>query len=185
VTIPIHRPKIQEKLFFLLSGMIVSIPLTSFIYAFPDLLLSLLPETMAATLVAVLFAPLVEEFSKAYPLFYRHAETERSIFTLGFLVGMGFGIVELVEYVVFLQVPILLRLPGVFFHASTTSIVAFGIAKKRPIPFYLIAVALHLSNNLLAAFWPLYLFGGPAIIGLTYFLCWFFYQKTEERMIPL
>jgi hypothetical protein len=185
VTIPIHRPKIQEKLFFLLSGVIVSIPLTSFIYAFPDLVLSLIPKTLAATLVALLLAPLVEEFSKAYPLFYRHAETERSIFTLGFLVGMGFGIVELVEYVVFLQVPILLRLPGVFFHASTTSIVAFGIAKKRPGSFYLTAVALHLSNNLLATFWPLYLFGGPAIIGLTYFLCWFLYQKTEERMIPL
>lgn len=185
VTIPIHRPKIQEKLFFLLSGVIVSIPLTSFIYAFPDLVLSLIPKTLAATLVALLLAPLVEEFSKAYPLFYRHAETERSIFTLGFLVGMGFGIVELVEYVVFLQVPILLRLPGVFFHASTTSIVAFGIAKKRPGSFYLTAVTLHLSNNLLATFWSLYLFGGPAIIGLTYFLCWFFYQKTEERMIPL
>ncbi|MGD0028782.1 MAG: PrsW family glutamic-type intramembrane protease [Candidatus Bathyarchaeia archaeon] len=185
VTIPIHRPKIQEKLFFLLSGVIVSIPLTSFIYAFPDLVLSLIPKTLAATLVTVLLAPLIEEFSKAYPLFYRHAETERSIFTLGFLVGMGFGIVEMVEYVVFQQVPILLRLPGVFFHASTTSIVAFGIAKKRPGSFYLTAVALHLSNNLLATFWPLYLLGGPAIIGLTYFLCWFLYQKTKERMIPL
>jgi hypothetical protein len=185
VTISIHRPKIQEKLFFLLSGVIVSIPLTSFIYAFPDLVLSLIPKTLAATLVALLLAPLIEEFSKAYPLFYRHAETERSIFTLGFLVGTGFGIVELAEYVILLQVPILLRLPGVFFHASTTSIVAFGIAKKRPVLFYLTAVALHLSNNLLATFWPLYLIGGPAIIGLTYFLCWFLYQKTQERMIPL
>ena len=185
VTIPLHKPKIQEKLFFLLSGVIVSIPLTSFIYAFPDLVLSLIPKAFAATLSVVFLAPFVEEFSKAYPLFYRHAETERSIFALGFLVGLGFGIVELIEYVVFQQVPILVRLPGVFFHASATSIVAFGIAKKRPIHFYLVAVVLHLSNNLLATFWPLYLFGGPAIIGLTYFLCWFFHQKTEDRMIPM
>jgi RsiW-degrading membrane proteinase PrsW (M82 family) len=185
LTIPIHRPKAREKVFFLLSGVVVSIPLTSFINTFSDVLVSFMPEVYAGIFSVVLLAPIIEEFSKAYPLFYRHAETERSIFTLGFLVGLGFGIAEMIEYVVLLQYPILLRLPGVFFHASTTSIIAFGIGRKRPVPYYLIAVVLHLSNNLFAALWPFYLLGGPFIIGLTYFLSWFFYGKTRERMIPI
>jgi len=133
----------------------------------------------------VLLAPFVEEFSKAYPLFYRHAETERSIFTLGFLVGLGFGIVELIEYVVLLQAPVVVRLPAVFFHASATSITAFGIAKKRTLPFYLIAVTLHLSNNLFAVLGPIWVLTGPPILAATYFLSWFLYGKTQERMIPL
>lgn len=184
VTIPIHKPRVQEKLFFLISGMIVSIPLTLFINTFSDYLLSVTSTVYAGVLSTVLFAPLVEEFSKAYPLFYRHAETERSIFTLGFLVGLGFGIVELIEYVVLVQAPVLLRLPVVFFHASATSITAFGIAKKRTLPFYLVAVALHLFNNLFAVLGPVWDLGGPAFVGAAYFLSWFLYGKTGEHMIP-
>jgi RsiW-degrading membrane proteinase PrsW (M82 family) len=159
--------------------------LTLFINVFSDYLLSSMSEFNASLLSTVLLAPFIEEFSKAYPLFYRHAETERSIFTLGFLVGLGFGIAELVEYVVLVQESILLRLPGVLFHASTTSIMAFGIAKKRPFPFYLIAVTLHLSNNLFAVLGPVLYLTGPAVIGIAYMLSWFFYGKTQERMIPL
>lgn len=183
VTIPTHKPKLEEMLFFLLSGVIVSIPLTSFIYTFSGNLLTPLP-TYAGIVSVVLLAPLVEEFSKAYPLFYRHAETERSIFTLGFMVGIGFGIVEFVEYVVFFHIPVLLRLPGIFFHASSTSIIAFGIGRKRPLLFYLAAVSLHMLNNLFAYLGPIYLLGGPVVIGLTYYACWFLYGKTEEHMIP-
>src|SRR4030043_2056460 len=116
VSVPLHKPKLQEKLFFLFSGMIVSIPLTLFINNFSDYLLPILPSNYIVLVYVVLLAPLIEEFSKAYPLFYRHAETERSIFTLGFLVGLGFGIVEFIEYVVLFQAPILSRLPGIFFH---------------------------------------------------------------------
>lgn len=143
--------------------MIVSIPLTLFINTFSDYLLSVTSTVYAGVLSTVLFAPLVEEFSKAYPLFYRHAETERSIFTLGFLVGLGFGIVELIEYVVLVQAPVLLRLPVVFFHASATSITAFGIAKKRTLPFYLVAVALHLFNNLFAVLGPVWDLEAPPL----------------------
>ena len=165
--------------------MIVSIPLTLFVTTFTDYLLSIGTSTVyAGVLSTVLFAPLVEEFSKAYPLFYRHAETERSIFTLGFLVGLGFGIVELIDYVVIVGQPLLLRLPLVFFHASATSITAFGIAKKRILPFYLVAVGLHLFNNLFAVLGPVWDVGGPAFIGAAYFLSWFLYGKTQEYMIP-
>ena len=187
MTVPIHRPNNQEKLFFLLSGIMVSIPLSAFIYTFSDYVFPSLPAASAGLISTVLLAPFVEEFSKAYPLFFRHAETERSIFTLGFLVGCGFGLAEFAEYVIFFNAPILVRLPGIFFHASSTSIVAFGIGRKRAFPFYMVAVALHMLNNLFAAtqLWPLYLFVGPVVIGLTYYLSWFFYGKSRERMIPL
>ena len=184
-TIPLHKPKLRERLFFLMSGAIVSIPLTLFISTFSDYLFILIPYNYIGLLSAVLLAPFIEEFSKAYPLFYRHAETERSIFVLGFLVGLGFGIVEFIEYIVIFQAPILVRLPGIFFHASTTSIIAFGISKKRSLWYYLIAVALHMSNNLFASLGFVWIFGGPVITALTYLLSWLFHGKTKERMIPM
>jgi hypothetical protein len=184
MTIPLHKPHSKEMLFFLISGIIVSIPLTVFINNYSGYLFFFVPSNYVGIFSVVLLAPLIEEFSKAYPLFYRHAETERSIFTLGFLVGLGFGIVELVEYVVLLQVPLLVRLPAVFFHGCTTSIIAYGIAKKQPVGLYIVAVALHMSNNLLAEMGDVWIIGGPLIIGLTYLLTWFFYDKTKQRMIP-
>lgn len=185
MTIPLHKPKLPEKLFFLLSGIVVSIPLTLFINTFSDYLVFSMPAEYTTIVSIGILAPFIEEFSKAYPLLYRHAETERSIFTLGFLVGLGFGIAEFVEYVVLFQEPIVVRLPGIFFHASTTSIIAFGIGKKRPFLFYLLAVALHLSNNLLALMQPLWYFLGPIIIGLAYSLSWYFHGVTRERMIRI
>ena len=184
VTIPFHKPKLKEKLFFLLSGAIVSVPLTLFISQFSDYLIASMSSLYASILAVAILAPLIEEFSKAYPLLYRHGETERSIFVLGFLVGIGFGVVEFIEYVVFFQAPVVLRLPGIFFHASTTSIIAFGIGKKRPTVFYLVAVGLHLVNNLLAILGPVWYVGGPVVIGLAYFLSWYIYSRTVERRIP-
>lgn len=184
VTIPLHKPRLKEKLFFLLSGAIVSVPLTLFITQFSDLLVVSMPPLYANILAVAILAPLIEEFSKAYPLLYRHGETERSLFVLGFLVGIGFGVVEFIEYVVFFKAPIILRLPGIFFHASTSSIVAFGIGKKRPTVFYLVAVSLHLVNNLLAILGPVWYLGGPIVIGLAYFFSWYLHSRTVERMIP-
>jgi RsiW-degrading membrane proteinase PrsW (M82 family) len=168
-----------------MSGAIVSIPLTLFISTFSDYLFILIPYNYIGLLSAVLLAPFIEEFSKAYPLFYRHAETERSIFVLGFLVGLGFGIVEFIEYIVIFQAPILVRLPGIFFHASTTSIIAFGISKKRSLWYYLLAVTLHMLNNLFASLGFVWIIGGPVITALTYLLSWLFHGKTKERMIPM
>lgn len=89
VIIPPHRPGLREKSFFLLSGIIVSIPITLSINAISSHLCFLLPVFYSEICAVAIFAPFVEEFSKAYPLFYRHGETERSIFILGFLVGLG------------------------------------------------------------------------------------------------
>jgi hypothetical protein len=182
--IPVHKPRLKEKLFFMLSGAIVSVPLTLFISQVSDYLLLSMPQIYANTLSVAVLAPFIEEFSKAYPLFYRHGETERSIFVLGFLVGIGFGVIEFIEYVVFFEAPFYLRLPGIFFHASTTSIMAFGIGKTRPTVFYFVAVSLHFMNNLLAVLGSIWYVGGTVVIGLAYFLSWYLYSRTVERMIP-
>ena len=177
-----HRPNLKEKLFFLLSGIIVSIPITLLFGTFTNNFLGTFHFVFAGALSVVIFTPFIEEFAKAYPLFYRHGETERSIFILGFLVGLGFGITEFILYAFILHVPVFVRLPGIFFHASSTAIVAYGIAKKQPVRFYLIAVGLHFLNNFSAI-----LQSGDIGIFVAnisaYYLCWRFYSRTSEQFI--
>jgi hypothetical protein len=89
--IPIHRPSLKEYVFFFSCGILVSIPFTLFFgQAYP-----LFPTVI----VVVLLAPFIEELAKVFPLFYRHGETERTLVTLGILIGLGFGISEFVLYV--------------------------------------------------------------------------------------
>ena len=92
-----------------------------------------MPLFFAQVCSSVIFAPFVEEFAKVFPLIYRHGETERSLLDLGILVGLGFGVTEFALYVFTLGAPVLSRVPGVIFHASSTGITAYGIAKKKPI----------------------------------------------------
>jgi RsiW-degrading membrane proteinase PrsW (M82 family) len=184
VTIPFHRPGLREKLFFLFSGMVVSIPFALFFETLADNLSSSLSisELAAAILSVAILAPLIEELGKAYPMFYRHGENDRSIFTLGFLVGLGFGITEFIEYVFIIGVPFYFRLPGIFFHPASTSIVAYGISRKRFTEFYFVAAALHVSINLSMFFDPLRLMF-LLIVAATLFTSWYLYQKTTERFI--
>lgn len=183
VTIPLHRPGLEEKLFFLTSGIIVSIPFATVFESLATVLSPFLTEPYAAILAVAIIAPFIEEFGKAYPLFYRHGETRKSIMNLGFLVGLGFGITELLEYVLILNVPVIARLPGVLFHAANTSTVAYGIANKKPAQFYLVAVALHFSYNMAALFDPSQTL--ILIIFLsTVYLFWHLYRKTPEALIP-
>lgn len=182
VVVPLHRPDLREKLFFFTSGIITSIPLTILAEQLSGSLASSLPELYATLLSVAIIAPFIEEFAKAYPLFYRHGETERSIFTLGFLAGLGFGLIEFLLYVFLFSAPITIRLPEMFFHASNTSITAYGIANKKPLPFYLTAAALHFIVNFSAAFDQLWLIG--LVFGLlaSYFLSWSLYNKTTEKI---
>lgn len=179
--IPIHKPRIGEYLFFLLSGAITSIPLTLFINVGGDYFLTGISATDASLISLVLFAPFIEEFAKAFPLFYRHGETQRSIVNLALCAGLGFAVVEFLEYVFLLGVSPIVRLPGLLFHSASTSITAYGIATKKPLPYYLLAVLLHASNNFLAAAYPYV----PAVIvlAITVFISWKLYSKTKERFI--
>jgi len=194
VSIPLHRPGLRESFFFFLSGIISSVPFTLLTEQFADgLVVTLQLQLFYAILIsAVLVAPFLEEFAKAFPLFYRHGETERSVFGLGFLVGLGFGIFEFVTYVFLLGAPVLLRLPGVLFHAASTSIMAYGVATKRTVTFYLIAVGLHFSNNFAALLH--FTMDNSALLGpwsavslfasvATYVLSWHLYLKTSDRIV--
>ena len=183
LSVSVHRPSLQEKLFFLLSGAITSVPLTLFVGTFTDSLCVTLPLIYATICSVAIFTPFVEEFAKVYPLFYRHGETERSLFSLGFLVGLGFGFTEFLLYVVVLRSSLLVRLPGIFFHATSTSITAYGIAKRKTWIFYLVAVGLHFANNFAAIFDPFWFVVGPVAIVVTYLCSWYLYHQTSEKFI--
>ena len=191
VVIRVHQPAFKEKFFFFLSGIISSVPLTLFVSQFTDALVSSWPTLDAVLFASVIFAPFMEEFAKAFPLLYRHGETVRSIFILGLLVGLGFGLVEFLLYVFVLGVPFIFRLPAVLFHTASTSITAYGIATKRAPMFYLIAVALHFANNFSAFAQSLIDSNaefGPWSIGVygvmftTLYLSYWLYGKTSEKI---
>jgi RsiW-degrading membrane proteinase PrsW (M82 family) len=186
--IKIHKPDVDEKLFFLLCGVITSVPLTIFVVQFADSFLAGLAPFYATLISTAVFAPFIEEFAKAFPLFYRHGETERSIFSLALFVGLGFGVVEMLTYIFLIGANPIVRLPGLFFHPASTAIVAYGIATKRPLPFYLLAVGFHFANNFLAvmALALNNLFVGyipSVIVAITVLTCWRLYNRTQERFI--
>lgn len=181
ITIKPHKLGWREGAFFLLSGIIVSIPVTLFFSAIGQSFYDFLPVIYSQTITIVVLAPLIEEFSKAYPLFYRYSLSERSLYKLGLLVGLGFGITEFFIYVFAYGVPFYIRLPGLFFHAATTSLVAFGIARNNAVQYYVLAVLLHLGANLSAVFGQEI----PVIVitFFTYFVSWITYMRTAERYL--
>lgn len=181
--IHVHKPDLLEMFFFLISGIIISIPFTIFYEQFADQFCFLLPAFQAQLCSVALLAPFIEEFAKAYPLFYRHGETQRSIFSLGLLTGLGFGITEFFLYIFIYQAPIVIRLPGLLFHAASTSIVAYGIATRKPFEFYLVAVFLHLSYNFFTILGNVWYFIDAIILILTYLLSFGLYMKTTETII--
>jgi RsiW-degrading membrane proteinase PrsW (M82 family) len=159
----------------------MSVSITLVVVSLLDPLLKSL-GTLTATLISTaVFAPFVEEFSKVFPLYYRHGETQHSILNLAIMVGLGFAIVELLEYVFLLGTPVFDRLPGLIFHPSNTVIAAYGIATRKTVPFYLLAVSLHFGANFLAIVFPLL---SVLAVVLTVFLAYVFYSRTKERMIP-
>jgi RsiW-degrading membrane proteinase PrsW (M82 family) len=178
--IPLHYPTVREKIFFFISGLLVSVPFALFLEQFSDVL----PMLISVAVVA----PFIEELAKVFPLFYRHGETERSVVLLGILIGLGFGLTEFAIYVAVVGVDPLVRLPGIIFHASSAAITAYGIAKKNPFPFYLLAVGLHILNNFFAVVFAASYFSlilQLIILVVTYYLAWYFYRKASKTaMIP-
>ena len=182
-TIKIHKPDLDEKVFFFGMGVTISVPLTLFVYQYTDLLLIGFDSFLIAFFSRVIFAPFVEEFTKSYPLFYRHGETERAIFDLSLIVGLGFGIVEFLTYIYVLNVPLIFRIPGILFHPASTAIIGYGIAKKRPLPCYLIAVMLHLANNYISLTDPNPLIGSTLVVSITVFIAWWLRNKTKDNVL--
>lgn len=185
-TISIHKPDIKEKLFFLSAGLLMSVPFTLFFSDLSNRLCVSMPLLFAQVCSIVIFTPFIEEVAKVFPLFYRHGETERSMVELGILVGAGFGFTEFAIYVFTFNVPFVARISGLIFHAASACITAYGIAKKKPLTFYLIAVGVHLIYNLLALFSEnisfLYIFAA-IVLFVTYLLAWRLYRQTSETII--
>ncbi len=75
------------------------------------------------------------------------------------------------------------RIPGLFFHPAAASITAYGIATKRPLPFYLVAVGLHFSNNFLALFAPVVAPTSIIVLAITLFASWRLHDRTKEVFI--
>lgn len=183
-TVKIHKPDTNEMLFFFLAGIILGFPSALVFETLTTDVCIGLPALagICSVLLVVILGPLIEEFAKIFPLFYRHCETERSLVKLGFLIGLGFGIAEFFEYVFIVGVPFYIRIPQVFLHASLTSIVAYGVAKKRTGSFYLIAVGLHMLVNFLTyTSPPILLVGSILTYATAYWLAWSLYNKTAER----
>ncbi len=175
--IPIHKPNRKEYVFFFVSGIVVSIPFALFFE-------NLYPAAASSFILVVLVAPFVEELAKVFPLFYRHGETQRTIVTLGILIGVGFGLAELVEYVVLVDVPIIARIPGIVFHGSSAAIAAYGVAKKNPLPYYLLAVLLHVANNFFASYAEIVLVLPEVLVLIAvYALAWRYWHKAKPDVI--
>jgi RsiW-degrading membrane proteinase PrsW (M82 family) len=175
--VPLHKPSIRELIFFFISGILLSFPFA--------LVFEQLSSVVSLALTIVFLGPFLEELAKVFPLFYRHGETERSIVTLGILIGLAFGITELVLYVFLAGQPLVVRIPGLIFHSSWAAITAYGIAKKNPLPYYLIAVALHITINFFALeALPLGLFVEIIVLVTAYLLAWrFYHQASKEKIV--
>jgi RsiW-degrading membrane proteinase PrsW (M82 family) len=182
--VEVHEPDLREKLSFLSSGLITSVPISIFLEAVAkDYLKSVLPANIASFILITMMAPLIEEYAKVYPLFHRHAETERNIMNLAFLTGLGFGVSEFMVYVFGLGAPIVMRVPAVLFHATNASITAYGIAKDDTERFYLIAISLHFMNNFFAEFGMLWFIGGTLANLASYYIAWRLHQRASNQII--
>jgi len=186
VVLSVHKPDLKEKIFFLLAGLLVSVPFTIFFSDFSNSLCDFMPILFAQLCSVVLLAPFIEEFAKVFPLLYRHGENERSLMTLGVLTGLGFGITEFILYTFVLGAPLFSRLPGLIFHSASAGITTYGIIKNQPFRFYIFSVTLHSINNVVSIFsTSLPILIPIAIINLvlSYYSFWHFYNKTSEKII--
>jgi RsiW-degrading membrane proteinase PrsW (M82 family) len=176
-----HEPGIREKISFLLSGLVISVPISLFLETMAkDYLRSILPPGLASFLLITVMAPVIEEYSKIYPLFHRHAETEKNIMNLAFLIGLGFGISEFFIYVFGLGAPVYIRVPAILFHATNASITAYGVAKNNATKYYSFAVGLHFLNNFFAEFGELWFLGGVGATLFSYYYAWRLYQRVSD-----
>jgi len=176
----IHGLDLKKKSFFLLSGMIISIPFVFYMKTMFNRIILTMPMSHDRLISTAIFTPFLEELAKAYPLMYRRGEAERSIFLHGAIVGLGFGVVEALIYVFMLGAPMFIRLPGILFHTLTAPITAYGIAKNRPLPPYLLAVTLHFLNNLSALFDLLWLITGYPILITAFVIVWYLNRSLSD-----
>jgi RsiW-degrading membrane proteinase PrsW (M82 family) len=169
----LRRESAAERAFFFLSGIVVGVPVVLFFESVFHLYFTSLG-------VATIVAPIVEEFAKADPLFFRYGRSGRTLMHFGLLSGLGFGIAEFFVYVSG-GAPFILRLPAIAFHAAGTSIVGYGVSRHRTLRYYSLAVLLHFLNNLFASLGLLWFVGGIGATIASYYLAWRFYRQTSKQ----
>lgn len=190
----LHRPSVREKLTFLFAGIISSAPFPLVVDSVISFYLFLnWPYYQSVFILTVIAAPIVEELAKIYPLFYRHGETKKSLLTLAFYVGLGFGITEFIFYVFLAGVPFYYRLPGIFFHASSVIISAFGVGKHQFLRYFLLSIFLHAGYNFLILTAQLdhlrdinsimITILAFSFVAITYVLAIIFYNRAPEEKI--
>ena len=183
-SIPLHRPGRLEMASYFIQGLIVSVAISVTLETVArNYIATVIPGDIGYVLLVSVFAPLIEEFTKVFPLLFRHTETEKSIVRLGLLAGLGFGLAEFAVYVFALGAPVAIRFPEMLFHASNAAIVAYGIAKHRFTDFYLLAVGMHFVNNFSAFFGDIWVFIGTATFALSYYLAWTYYRKSSDSFL--
>ncbi|OGS56875.1 MAG: hypothetical protein A3K60_01615 [Euryarchaeota archaeon RBG_19FT_COMBO_56_21] len=130
-------------------------------------------QTLESLILAVVIAPIVEEFTKGMSVFrYRRliSEIEDGII-FGAAAGLGFAATENLLYetsalmsdgmTAALETAVLRMLSSALLHASASSVFGLGIARgvkqrKGLLPYYLGAVVMHGLFNYFASFGPLY-----------------------------
>jgi RsiW-degrading membrane proteinase PrsW (M82 family) len=147
VSIPLHSPNKKELAFFLLSGVIIGIPVNIYLHNTAVDIIKGVPPFYLLIISELILAPLIEEFSKMFAYLNRHGETEQSIFRLAVLGGLGFGIAEFLILTFDRGVFFLFNFPGIFFHASAVAITGYGLATHQTLRYYLLAVLLHFLHN--------------------------------------
>jgi hypothetical protein len=102
--------------------------------------------------------------------------------SLSILAGLGFGLTDFALNVLTLGAPFIAILPWMFFHASSAGITAYGIAKNRVMPFYLISVGLHATSGLFASTGNLLWYViGPTLLLITFLLAWNFLSQNHRN----
>ena len=130
-------------------------------------------QTLESLILAVVIAPVVEEFTKGMSVFrYRRliAEIEDGII-FGAAAGLGFAATENLLYetsalmsdgmTAAIETAVVRMLSSALLHASASSVFGLGIARgikqrKGLLPYYLGAVIMHGLFNYFASFGPLY-----------------------------
>lgn len=103
---------------------------------------------------------------------------------LGFLTGLGFGVVEFIIYVLQFRAAIPFRVVAVVFHAATASLTAYGIWRGQPFRYYMLAVALHTTNNFSSFFGNWWYVGGLGGFAVVTFLSWTRYREVQSVQMP-
>lgn len=176
-----YKGNLSTYIWSFLQGLIGSVFLTViFENIARGFLVDLFRNELAGFILLVIVAPIVEEYFKIYPLFRRRAESPETLIIFGFLIGLGFGVSEFLIYVLLAKVPVLVRLPGLFFHGASAAIATMGLVKNNLAKYYLIAVILHAAVNFFAELGQVYILGGLGSVILTYILAYNFYRVAED-----